>query len=792
MSQMSQLHFLKRIPFFRILLLQLFFEIVPSCLLVFAILSVLVFCQQLSRNSELFFSPLISWDVSCQILLSLLPPIFTFTLPISIAIGEVITLSRLGADHEWTSLEAGGISKSARVRPFIFTGIIGFIIIMALNWSLTPVAISALKEVRKNLLISDAAAIIQPQTFITDFPQLLLKVKAINQQSEKWEDVLLLRKETGSPKLQLLAAKTGRLTPTDNNLNSFEIKLSNGIIIDNLFSESSHTTSAFRENTIKITQSNSIDQSRLTDAVSNVQLESMGDLLLRLNQETLQFGSLVSEQLIEVLKRFGNSFACIFASICAAVIFDKSQGRTNNKRPFLLLVTLILLIAYYVLMTAGQNLAAKGSASIWQVLCIEYALPFLSLWVTLILISKNRLNYFYYFRKTTSSQSFLGMKPLTNSILQKHQHQKVPQINYGHYLVLSEFSKLLILSVLILTAVILLFTLLDIAPSVARNNIGLKFAIGYLFRLSPQILYYIFPFGILIAVVATATVLARTGQLSILYYYTTSPISIVSPVILGSVLIYGLILFLSETVLPYSNREQDSRYKIIKGRSFEDSTVAFDRQWVSNEEADTIYGLQIIEKDGQKSLNALIIKLTNPAYYLNDVIYANKINPFDTTTQVGFHYRIDHNGLAEFITSAFMDISQESLNQEVAAERTYREASKMSTTQLEEYISKVERTGLSTTSLRMEKMQKTAFPFACLTMLFLAFPISLLQLRRQYQSRLSTILISVGLALLFWGVLSVFELAGKRGLLPITIAAWSPHALFFALTSTIHFKLSHH
>jgi lipopolysaccharide export LptBFGC system permease protein LptF len=89
----------------------------------------------------------------------------------------------------------------------------------------------------------------------------------------------------------------------------------------------------------------------------------------------------------------------------------------------------------------------------------------------------------------------------------------------------------------------------------------------------------------------------------------------------------------------------------------------------------------------------------------------------------------------------------------------------------------------------MEQAQKLAFPFSCLTLLFLSFPICLIQLRRRNQSKFTALAVSITIALVFWALLSIFEAAGKRGVLPIQIAAWSPHALFLALASTLQFKV---
>lgn len=762
-------------------------EIFPPCLITFAVLTILVFCQQLSRNSELFFSPLISWKAFLQILTSLLPPIFTFTLPVAIAVGEVLALSRLATDHEWVALEAGGLKRINRFGPFIFVGVLGFVLLLTLNWSFTPQAIARVKEIRNVLLTGNMGALIRPEAFIAEIPGLLLKVKAIDPRTKIWDGVLLFRKDETSSNFQLLAAKSGSLIPINNNFDSFEIKLSNGIFIDNLLSVKDHITSVFDENTIKIDKTKRPTQEQLSDISSPVQLMTMSDLFSRVQHS--QAGNVLvrNEATFEIFKRFSNAFASIFASLCAIVLTSLLHGR-SAKRLVLIFISFLLLAAYYVALIFGQQVILKGKVTENQGMLLAISIPFLFLailhWIATNKLFTIQLNFSQCIisRKKSNKKSTYNIFNFDNT--------GIPSFNIGHYLIISEFVKLLILSLIILTSTILLFTLLDIAPSIARNNIEARFAVGYLLRLSPQIIYYVAPFGILVAVVAAATSLTRTGQLTLLLYYSASPLRLALPLIIGTFLVFLSILFLSDTILPISNREQDNRYRKIKGKTMEEATVTFGRQWISRESTNTIYGFQFLDENNKQKLSVLTIKLTNPIYFLNEVIYIDSVGEVQSSsdTSLAFRYKIGMDGLAEFTLLQQNDLPSDLQNREILSERTYREASKLTYKQLQTYISQVEKTGLPTTGLQMEKMQKLAFPFACITLLFLAFPICLLQIQRQYQSRFSSIGISIGLALLFWGILSIFEAAGKRGALPILIAAWAPHALFLALASSIQLK----
>lgn len=780
--------------FCKILISHLLKEILPSCLLILAVLTTLILCQQVARNSELFFSPLINSKFSLQILVSLLPSILTFTLPISIALGEITALSRLDVDHEWAALQGCGLNKTTRLGPFLFIGLLGFILTLILNWSLGPKTTALLKDVRKAVLIKDIASLIQPQTFISEFPGILLKVSAVDRQTGKWDKVFLLTKSENSTKFQLVTAQSGGISSfIDDSINSFEIKLSNGVIIDNFTSEKNHITSTFKENTIKVRITKHTTQDHSTDLLNSVQLLSMWDLLTRLKQVHSQSSTQTLE--LEFLKRLSNAFACLFASLCALTVTIKSYGRTV-KRFKLLLLSFLLLIIYQASLTFGQSLSYRGLLPATQAVLFSLLIPFLALAITYTAISQEVFANMIGLKvsiKLPKSINILTRVSVFHAIPQIKSNKTLPKVNFGHFIITYEFVKLLTLSLFILTITILLFTLLDIAPSIAKNHISPNLTIKYLLKFTPQIIYYVIPFGVLIATVATGAILARTGQLPVLSYYSISPLRLAFPIILGTILLYLAVVLMSETLLPRTNREQDNLYRTIKGKVMEDSIVAFNHQWLSNESSNMIYGFRAFEEYGIKKLTILTIKLLNDEHYLSEALYMTGLDMqrnIINGQHHGFRYKIGRDGLAEF---AYVDpeMLQTELNKiKTLPPKTYREANKMSTKQLQQYISQVEQVGLPVTSLRMDKIQKTAFPFTCITMLFLAFPLCLLQLRRQYRSSFSTIAISISLALLFWGILSVFEAAGKRGALPITIAAWSPHAMFLAFTCIIQIKLS--
>ncbi len=774
-------------------------ESLPPIVISFAILSILVFCQHIPRNSEFIFSPIITWKISAQILLNLLPPIFTFTLPVALVLGNTLTISRLAADSEWFVLETSPLTYLPRLAPFLLSGIVGFAMLLTLNWNIGPQSISRIKALRSNLNLEQAASQIQPQIFNSQFPGHLLRINSVDRNTGNWEGVVLLKKDNASGKIQLLTAKSGSLTPNPSTT-AFEIKLSYGIYIDNLTSVADHVTSAFKENTIRVltTPQGANTDTAITSA-NQTAFTKMGVLFsqLKISKDSLIRGELE----LEIFKRLAHAFACIYA-VCVALVLATSLRPRSTKRILSILVGFLLLVLYYTALTFGQNLAIKGKLPRQYGILLGFLIPSFVLLALFITLTNDRLRSLGFLNghpvsppqgSMASDDKVTGRNPSAYSTLRPPVFL---QVGLGYYLILSEFAKYFILTIVILTITILLFTLLDIAPSLARNSIQFSYAVGYLINLSPQIVYYITPFAVLTAVTATATILARTGQLTILLFYSGHPARLVLPVLTAATGVLSLALYSSDSILPLANREQDYRYNKIKGKSLEGGGIAFDRLWTATSE-NSIYGYRLFQDNGQTQLNALIFRFDNPNYYLSEVTYIEKMPLDNNTTFVtanssnSFRYLIGLDGMAKIETLNAGNIPDALKNKGAIYEKSYHEASKLTFQQLKGYIDQVERAGLSSTRLKLELMQKLAFPFACLTLFFVSLPICLLQIRRQYQSRSLAMAISISLALIFWAVLSVFEAAGKRGIIPITLAVWSPHALFLALAVTIQIRLHH-
>ena len=110
----------------------------------------------------------------------------------------------------------------------------------------------------------------------------------------------------------------------------------------------------------------------------------------------------------------------------------------------------------------------------------------------------------------------------------------------------------------------------------------------------------------------------------------------------------------------------------------------------------------------------------------------------------------------------------------------------MSFYELKKHVRYLSDLGATTTSLRVDLEKKLSFPFSCLPLLAVAFPLALRSSRR---STLAGIGLSILIGFTYWITASVFESAGRQAYFPPGLAVWGPQALFLALGVFVTFRL---
>ncbi len=781
--------------------LLLFQEILPLGLIPFTALTLLVFIQQAGKYLAIILSFHTSAQTKLIFLGSLIPGIIVITLPVALLLGAVIACSRLSADGELTASQSLGISPSALATPFAVLGLLGAGFAFYLSANVAPVALKSLKSVRANILLQEATAQITPGAFTSRFPGLLLYVKDVDPKTGDWLGVFLMQRDEVKKTERLLTAERGQLRIAGASNNSLEVQLLHGLTVEKEFKATgtnSQAASAFVRSSLRPTDNKPDEPDGLTPP------SPLAEMNLRDVVQASKSAATPKERLqatVEWHKRLAFPFACVTLPLIAFVI--ALRGKRFSTRPRTAVAVIFVAMLFYVILVSGQSLAMSGKVPAW-----------LGAWLAHLLYGAfivqafvrgtyaggggwNLASLFSFLIPalgTPASRQVPKREAMVNSSLPSRGSllYSLSPLNLINYLLVSEIVKYYAIALMALVVTSVAFTLFDLIPSIVKSGTSFGYAASYLGYLTPQLAYYVSPFALLVAILMGCGVLARSNQLVVLFSAGQSKLRIVTAILMAVVGIGAGLWLFSDGLIPFTTREQDIRYNKIKGRQLEQTTIAFGRKWVIGKN-DAIYSFQQI--DDQNSLaNCSIYYLSRGTHLLERSLHFNSASQTDANTWQA------KDGWTESVKPDLtverkpLDPTGQPFTVEDGAgifKRTVNESAKMSTGDLQNYIRQLRGIGASTIEPRLDLLKRLAFPFSCLTLGILALPFALTRRARRYSPLLS-IAVSIGIGLVFWLLMTLFEAAGKQSNLPVGVAVWGPQILFLAVGLYLNFRQRAH
>ena len=787
-----------------------FKEALPLTLIAFVILTMLVFVQQVGKYSSIILSFQATSQVTMKFLMSLLPGIVIITLPVSLLLGTVIACSRLATDGELTAAQSLGISKLHLALPFIFTGLLGTLVTFYLSAEVAPRSLKELKSLRARILLQEANNVIRPRMFVTTFPNVLLHVQDIDAKTGEWVGVFILQQEPGKGVSRLLTAERGQLRITPSPQMALEAQLYSGLSLENrsvdksgkpgtgIFEEAGVTDRAvsdFQKLSIKLTEKAAQDEDERGDAPAGMTEMTISEVARSAakapdNKDRIK-------AMVEWHKRIAFPFACL--TLTCLTFIMALRGRRFTTRPRTVIAILFIAMGFYLVLVSGQNIALSGKVPPWLGVWLSNIL--LGLYIVKSFSTNRSLTSLPVISTITAILSEAGdriadaWRWLVKSLTVKDENTRATStvrfsiINLINYLIVSEVAKFYLLALLALVVTTVIFTLFDLIPAMARTGTSIAYAASYLAYLSPQLAYHVTPFAFLVAILMGCSVLTRTNQLVIIYGAGQSKYRLLGVISLTALLLSGALWLLSDVMLPHTNREQDIRYSRIKSRQLEQTTIAFGRKWVFGRN-NNIYSYQRIEPDNTL-INTSMYHLSPSRWVLEESSF------FARAAQISENSWQASGGWTDTIrpdlTINRVPINAGQNNVMITDgaglfKRTINESSKMSTGELADYIEQLGAIGIPTTDLKIDLSKRLAFPFSCLTLALIALPFATGK-RAMRSGPLLSVAIGVGLSLIFWLLMTLFEAAGKQSSLSVGLSVWGPQVMFVALGLYLNFKL---
>jgi LPS export ABC transporter permease LptF len=294
--------------------------------------------------------------------------------------------------------------------------------------------------------------------------------------------------------------------------------------------------------------------------------------------------------------------------------------------------------------------------------------------------------------------------------------------------VASAYVRVFGLAALALAGIFYISTFLDLSDKVFKGDATWRMLGTYFVYITPQYAYYILPLAVLLAALVTIGVLTKNNELIVMKACGISLYRVAVPMLVCAAVTGSLLFALEESVLGAANREAERLRSII--RSGVAYTGVANRQWSDSDR---------------------------------------------WTLERGWRREFRPDGAAAQFTS--FESQSRHMTRPAVFVADQPDARFMGYRQLKVYADELRRSGLDVLGLEVALARKLSFPFVTVIMTLIAVPFAVLT---GHRGAMAGIGVGIGLAMTYWTTISVCAAMGAGGMMPPTIAAWAPNAIFGA------------
>lgn len=717
-------------------------------------------------SAELFITQGVPLKTVINLLIYLIPSILAFSLPMSVLMGVLAGMSRLSSDYEIIAFRSVGISLSRLLRPILIFALICSLVTAYLTLFAGPRSNHKFIQTISQAVFSKIQLKIKPREFNESIPNMVIYIQDISS-TGKWENILVSF-ATPPQKPRIILAKEGRLD-VNYETKKATLYLTEGTVhsylLDNPERYSLTTFSNFEEE---------IDAQSLFVSIKREKRVREKDIK-ELFQSVKKFKPNTSEHnsyWVEIHKKFALPFACLIFSILGLPlgISTRKGGRTTGFT-----ISLGIILIYYILITAGENLVIDGKIS-----------PFLGIWGANIIIGLFGLFLFYKSLKESPYLSWLSsVINRWQKIFRRDKKERkkvifISQIplrfpNILDRYILRKYLGLATLILLSLLSIFIIVTFFERIDNIYEHQKPISLLFQYLWFYLPQMIYYSLPITALTAALLTFGLLTKSNEITAMKACGLSLYRLIIPVIVATLLISFLSFLLQENILPFSNKKAEeiwNKINDIPPRTYK----YLDRRWVFGKD-NRIYHYSYFDHEGRVFSHLSIFEIDSKNWTLMRRIYAKK----------GFmkegYLSLENTWLREFDQEkpTKFNKSQE-INLSLAETASYfvkewKEPDQMNYLELRKYIQELEESGFETIKFKVDLNYKLSFPLVSLIMTLIAIPFSFSMGKR---GALFGIGLSIVIAMIYWATIGAFKSLGFVNFLPPLLAAWGPNLLFGA------------
>lgn len=285
-----------------------------------------------------------------KLFLYMLPWLFTFTIPMAVLTGTLLSFGRLAADNEITAIKASGISLYKLAFPLVIVGLIISLISVELNDWILPRLRFASRKLIAQIGVKNPTAYLEAGTFIKAFKNYIIFVYGIDK--NRLTNIRIYQPQEGRPTRTIIAAR-GEFTSIPEK-EVIRLKLMNGTSDEpnpkdpNNFYKLNFKTYYM---TLDLREGRQLNIEKKKSDMSILELKN------EINKLSAE-GVNTTPLLIEIHKKISYSFSSfIFILIGIPLALMARRG----ERAIGFGLSLCVIVLYYILLLGGEALSIKGA-----------------------------------------------------------------------------------------------------------------------------------------------------------------------------------------------------------------------------------------------------------------------------------------------------------------------------------------------------------------------------------------------------------------------------------------------
>ena len=754
----------------------------PYMVLSLLMLTAILLAQQASRLTDVLIYTDLPLSLLGSIGAALLPGVLTFSIPLATLAGIIIGYSRMGSDSEIVAMRSAGVGSWTMIWPALLIGLLLSGATTYLHLKEAPEAARDLERIALEGALAKLDSPVEPRTFST-LPRYVIYVRDGDKALGTWGRVFIFAQQNDRTN-DVFTARSGRI---DSSGDRSELVLSDVLatkfpVADehqsrnvggpanenpggplNNDGQKSYVVERFEQLRFSINTGRADIVQRLSRRDTNADSMDWAELMER----TRTGSDAQQREAVRVLnRRAALSIApFVFALIGAALGLRVRRG----GRSVGVLLSLIVVIVYYLLSLLGESLARAGTMS-----------PYVGPWLATVFIVGLSLLFLLVQRmpllpqrrpRISSKSSPERTKPAKTSI---RFSKTLGFPNLMDATLLRALIVSFVVCFVALAAIFNIFTLFELWRFIAVTQAGAGLVARYLFFLLPLVAVELFPATMLVSVLVTYALLARRQEAIAWWASGQSVYRLMLPGFFFAIAVAFGSWLIQEHLMPGSNLKQDALRARIRGGEARAITRT-GRQWLASTDTGRFYSYEF-GADGSL-IEPTVYELDPDAVHLAQVVSGKSASWSDSS-----HLKmIDTETLAlngmEVVRRSDAETVFAGVESPAVFKPTIDKPSQLSADELQRYLDAAKQRGMDVSAMAVALQRKYAGPFSIIIMAVIGMPLAVSFGRK---GTVIALCVAVVIGIAYWAVGGGFQQLGNHGLLRPTVAGWSPLLIFAA------------